>query len=166
MAALKPEAPPDTKCCDFPGAGRLVPGEGPAHTRAMIIGQNPGAEEEKQGRPFVGPSGRFLSAILKRNNIDREKVYITNVIKCKTPENRKPTKKEIEACLPELTAEIAKIKSAVIVLMGKVAWQTPRLEGIRYIETYHRAAAARFTRFRPKFEDDIARINTELNRLK
>ncbi len=150
------------ECCDFKDAGRFVPGEGPKNARIMVIGQNPGETEDKEGRPFVGASGRFLNAILKRNNIAREDIYVTNVVKCKTPENRKPTREEIAACLPGLEAEIKKIKPEVVLLMGEVAWQSPRLEGIRYIETYHPAAAVRFPRFRKKFEDDVAKINTEL----
>ena len=128
----------------------------------MVIGQNPGETEDEEGRPFVGASGRFLNTILKRNGIERRDIYVTNVVKCKTPQNRKPTRQEIAACLLGLEAEIKKIKPKVILLMGEVAWQAPRLEGIHYIETYHPAAAVRFPRFRKKFEEDVAKIKGAL----
>lgn len=130
------------ECCKgIPEVGKIVLGEGPLDAEIMLIGQNPGAEEAKLGRPFVGRSGKYLDKVLKENNINRASLFITSVVKCKTPGNRKPTKKEVEACLPLLIEQIKSIKPKLIVLMGKLAWQTPRLEGIEYMETYHPAAA-------------------------
>ena len=145
-----------TKCCS-PGKF-IVRGEGPDSARVMLIGQNPGAEEERQGRPFVGSSGKYLASVLEKNGMNRDSLYITNIVKCRTPQNRKPTDEEIKSCLPVLVKEIKKVKPRLIVLLGKVALKTPRFEGIAYIETYHPAAASRFPRFRKKFEDDIASI--------
>lgn len=146
-------------CCkNIPGAGRIVLGEGPLDAEIMLVGQNPGAEEDKQGRPFVGRSGKYLNQVLAKNNINRETLFITSVVKCKTPGNRKPTKKEIEDCLPLLIEQIKSIKPKLIVLMGEVAWQTPRLEGIQYVETYHPAAAMRFPLIREKFEADFKKL--------
>jgi uracil-DNA glycosylase len=148
-----------SKCCrDIFGAGRIVMGEGPSDAQIMLIGQNPGAEEDKQGRPFVGRSGKYLNKVLAENNIKRESLFITSVVKCKTPGNRKPTKKEIEDCLPLLIEQIKSIKPKLIVLMGEVARQTPRLEGIQYLETHHPAAAMRFPGIRAKFEADFQRL--------
>ena len=139
----------------------LVSGEGPNSARVMLVGQNPGIEEERQGRPFVGRAGKYLTTILEKNGLNRRDLYITNIVKCRTPQNRKPTSKEIEDCLPVLLEEIDKIKPELIVLLGNVARNTPRLDNINYIETYHPAAARRFPRFRRKFEADIARIKKE-----
>ncbi len=151
-------------CCkNILGVDRIILGEGPTDAKVMLIGQNPGAEEDKQGRPFVGRSGKYLDKILRENNIKRETLFITSVVKCKTPGNRKPTRREIEECLPLLIEQIKNINPKLIVLMGEVAWQTPRLEGIQYLETYHPAAAMRFIRFRTKFEADFQKLGHKLN---
>ncbi len=144
---------------------KIVPGEGPCRARVMIIGQNPGAEEEKQGRPFVGNSGRLLNRALKESSLKREDIYITNVVKFKTPENRKPTAQEIRDAMPELIAEIKQVKPEIIILLGEVAWQTPRFEGIKYIETYHPAAALGFPKFREKFEADFRELKRLIDEL-
>jgi uracil-DNA glycosylase len=141
-----------------PKAGRaengvtIVPPEGPRDARIMLIGQNPGAEEARQKRPFVGRSGRFLDDVLRRHGIDRRTLYITSVVKETTPGNRTPTREEIERGMPRLIKEIRQVKPQTIVLMGKVASQVPRFAKIRYIETCHPAAAMRFPAMREKFE--------------
>lgn len=73
----------------------IVLGEGPRHAEIMLVGQNPGKEEVKLGKPFVGRSGKYLNTVLNKNNIDRSKLYITSVVKQSTPRNRKPTEQEI-----------------------------------------------------------------------
>ncbi len=133
-------------------------GEGPEDARVMLIGQNPGKEEVKQGRPFVGRSGKYLDRALEKTGIDRSGLYITGAVKIPTPHNRKPTRQEIRQWKPALEHEIKKINPEIIVLMGTVAWQTPRYAGIKYIETYHPAAAMRFPKIREKFEADFARL--------
>ncbi len=161
----KEESPAEgARCCgNLPGAGKIVMGEGPLDAALMLIGQNPGAEEGKTGRPFVGRSGKYLDKVLAANNIKRQDLYITSVVKCTTPRNRKPSQKEIEDCLPLLVAQIENIKPRRIILMGEVAWGIPRREGIEYIETYHPAAAMRFPRIRAKFEADFEKIGALLN---
>lgn len=139
-------------------AKEIVLGEGPNDARIMFVGQNPGKEEVKQGKPFVGRSGRYLNYVLMKNNIDRRKLYITSVVKQPTPNNRKPMAQEINYWMPYLIEEIKRIKPKVIFLMGGVAWKTPRFEGIRYIETYHPAAAMRFPKARARFERDMKKI--------
>jgi len=124
----------------------------------MLVGQNPGKKEAETGRPFVGRSGKYLDKILEKNGIDREKLFITNTVKHKTPENRKPEDDEIEACLPYLEKQIKIINPKIVVLLGKVAENTPRKKGIKYIETYHPAAAMRFGKYREKFEKDFEGI--------
>jgi len=135
-----------------------VYGEGPGDARIMLVGQNPGKEEAKQGRPFVGRSGQFLNQVLKEVGLEREKLYITAAVKQTTPHNRKPNNNEIECWRPYLLREIGQVKPEIVVLMGEVAWQTPRYEKIRYIETYHPAAAMRFPRFREKFRRDFGTL--------
>ncbi len=133
-------------------------GEGPKRAAVMLVGQNPGREEIKQRRPFVGRAGQYLNKVLQKYGLDREKLYLTGVVKEGTPHNRKPTAGEIDKWMPCLESEIRTVKPDIIVLMGRVAWKTPRFEGIEYIETYHPAAAMRFPRIREKFEKDMGRL--------
>ena len=150
------------KCRLWQCAKTAVPGEAPATAKVMLVGQNPGAEEDKTGRPFVGRAGKFLNKVLIENGINREEVFVTNVVKHVTPNNRKPFPDEVEACLPYLITQIKEIKPKIVVLMGAVAWQTPRLEGLEYVETYHPSAAMRFSKIRKKFEEDFATLKTHL----
>jgi DNA polymerase len=143
------------KCRLWQDAKNAVPGEGPASAKLMIVGQNPGLEEDKTGKPFMGRAGKFLNKVLAKNGIRREKVFVTNIVKHMSPENRKPLPDEIEACAPYLKAQIKAVKPRIVVLMGKVAWEAPRVEGVTYIETYHPSAAMRFTKMRKKFEEDF-----------
>ncbi len=124
----------------------------------MLVGQNPGREEIKQRRPFVGRAGQYLNKVLQHYGLDRRSLYLTGVVKEGTPHNRKPTAREINRWMPGLEAEIKSVKPDIIVLMGRVAWKTPRFEGIEYLETYHPAAAMRFPKISEKFEKDMARL--------
>jgi uracil-DNA glycosylase family 4 len=141
----------------------IVAGEGPSNARVMLIGQNPGSEEAKRGRPFIGKSGKYLDAVLRKNNVDRGKLYVTNVVKETTPGNRRPTAQEISYWMPYLIEEIRRVKPKIVVLMGKIAWKTPRLESIEYIETYHPSAAMHFPRAREKFESDFEKLKKEVS---
>ena len=146
------------KCRLWQDAKNAVVGEGPANAKLMLVGQNPGAEEDRVGRPFIGREGKFLNKVLAANGIDRNEVYITNIVKHLTPENRVPLPDEVAACVPYLSAQIELVKPLVVVLMGKVAWQVPRIEGVVYVETVHPSAAMRFTKMRIRFEADFAAI--------
>jgi DNA polymerase len=137
-------------------------GEGPKDAALMLVGQNPGKEEVKQGRPFVGRSGQYLNEVLKKYGLDRDKLYLTAVVKEPTPGNRKPRADEIKRWIPCLEDEIKKVEPEVIFLMGRVAWKTPRLDGIDYIETYHPAAAMRFPKMRKRFEKDMERLKEKM----
>lgn len=139
-----------------------MPGEGPLDPKLMLVGQNPGAEEDKVGKPFVGRAGKFLNKVLAGNGIRRDQIFITNIVKHKTPENRKPYPDEIEACSPYLITQLEIIKPKMVVLMGTVAFQTPRLEGVVYVETVHPSAAMRFTKMRNKFLNDFAFVKESL----
>jgi DNA polymerase len=124
----------------------------------MFVGQNPGAEEDEQGRPFVGRAGKYLTKTLAEFGIKREDIYITNIVKHTSPQNRKPYPDEVEACLPYLIEQIGIIKPKIIVLLGASAKDTPRLEGIEYLEVVHPSAAMRFTKMREKFRKQIAEL--------
>ena len=146
------------KCPLWNGAIHAVPGEGPSNARAILIGQNPGSEEDKTGKPFVGRSGRYLNNVLLKYGIERRDLFITGVVKHVTPKNRKPKSDEIKACLPYLIDQIGIIKPKIIVLMGGVAHSVPRTEGIIYVETCHPAAAMRFPKMMQQFEGDMAKF--------
>jgi len=150
------------KCRLWQGAKNAVPGEGPLDAKVMLVGQNPGAEEDKTGRPFVGRAGKFLNKVLAKNGFNREDLFVTNIVKHTSPKNRKPLPDEIAACAPYLEEQIKTIKPKVVVLMGTVAWQAPRLEGVEYVETYHPSAAMRFTKMRKKFEEDFSALKKRL----
>lgn len=146
------------KCRLWKSAKNAVPGEGPLNAKVMLVGQNSGAEEDKTGRPFVGRAGKFLNKVLAKNGFNREELFITNLVKHTSPNNRKPLPDEIAACAPYLEKQVKTIKPKIIVLMGAVAWQAPRVEGAEYIETVHPSAAMRFTKMRKRFEEDFSAL--------
>lgn len=150
------------KCRLWQEAKHGVPGEGPLNAKVMLIGQNPGADEDETGRPFVGRAGKFLTKILTENGIKREDVFITNIVKHVSPKNRKPYPDEVAACLPYLNTQIGIIKPKIIVLLGASAKETPRLEGIKYIQVIHPSAAMRFTKMREKFRTQISEVAKQI----
>jgi len=150
------------KCRLWQGAQKTVPGEGPFNAKVMLVGQNPGAEEDKTGKPFVGRAGKFLNKVLAKNGINRKELFVTNIVKHVTPKNRKPLPDEIAACIPFIAAQVRIIKPKIVVLMGAVSWQAPRVEGVEYVETYHPSAAMRFTKIRKKFVEDFGVLKERL----
>ena len=146
------------KCRLWQGAKHGVPGEGPINAKVMLVGQNPGAEEDETGRPFVGRAGKFLTKVLAENGIRRDDVFITNIVKHVSPKNRKPFSDEVAACLPYLQMQISVIKPKIIVLLGASAKDTPKLEGIEYLEVIHPSAAMRFKNMEDKFTVQIAEL--------
>jgi DNA polymerase len=111
--------------CQMCGLGKgrknAVPGEGNLEAELMFVGEAPGRDEDIQGRPFVGKAGQLLSKIIEAMHFKREEVYITNIVKCRPPENRTPHVDEIETCKPYLLSQIEMIQPRVIVSLGKVA---------------------------------------------
>jgi DNA polymerase len=128
----------------------------------MLVGQNPGREEDETGKPFVGRAGKFLNTVLAENGIKRGEVFVTNIVKHLTLKNRKPFKDEVEACLPYLDAQMEAIKPEVVVLMGAVARQTRRFDCVEYVETVHPSAAMRFPKMRKRFLEDFAGLRKRL----
>ena len=102
-------------------ASNLVFSDGNPNSKIMIIGEGPGANEDKEGFPFVGRAGQLLDKMLNAIDLNREKVYITNVVNYRPPENRKPTDKEVEQYLPYLKRHIEIIKPKIILLLGSTA---------------------------------------------
>lgn len=105
----------------FPGATRLVPGHGNPDADIMFIGEAPGAAEDKNGIPFVGRAGKFLDELLESIEVNREDVYITNMVKCRPPDNRDPEEDEIQLYKKWLDFEIDLIKPKVFVPLGRFA---------------------------------------------
>ncbi len=142
-----------------------MPGEGPLNAKVMFVGQNPGADEDETGRPFVGRAGKFLTKALSENGIKREDVFITNIVKHTSPQNRKPSPDEVAACLPYLNMQISVIKPKIIVLLGASAKDTPRLNGIEYVEIIHPSAAMRFNKMNARFQEQIVALSQKLGAL-
>lgn len=109
------------KCPLAKGRKNAVPGEGNIHTELMFVGEAPGRDENIQGRPFVGRAGQLLTKIITAMGYKREEVYITNIVKCRPPENRTPHADEIEQCRGYLLDQIKMIQPRVIVTLGRVA---------------------------------------------
>ena len=110
------------KNCDLKkNANNLVFADGNINSKLMIIGEGPGANEDKEGKPFVGRAGKLLSKMLEAIQLDRSKVYITNVVNYRPPENRKPTEEEIARYLPYLKSHIEIIKPQILLLLGSTA---------------------------------------------
>lgn len=103
------------------GRTNVVFGEGNSRARLMLIGEGPGAEEDRLGRPFVGPAGQLLDKILAAAGITRPEVYIANVVKCRPPGNRVPTREEAAACLPWLRKQFSLIAPPLVVILGSTA---------------------------------------------
>ena len=159
LASLAIDAASCTRCRLAEGRTNVVFGTGDPHARLMFIGEGPGAEEDKQGLPFVGRSGKLLDRLmLEELGITREQVYIANVVKCRPPKNRDPKPDEIDACRPYLTQQLDLIRPAVVVTLGRYAaqWLLATTEGITklrgrsypfahgvLIPTLHPAAALR-----------------------
>ena len=147
----------------------VVFGEGNPSAQIMLIGEGPGANEDLQGRPFVGRAGELLNKILEASGFRREEVYITNVVLCRPPGNRTPTQAEMNACRPHWQAKIARVRPQILVCLGSTAvralidpqaritqirgiWH--RYDGIPVMPTYHPAALLRDpSKKRPVWED-------------
>ncbi|MEA2114535.1 MAG: uracil-DNA glycosylase [Thermodesulfobacteriota bacterium] len=137
-----------------------VPGEGSPDARIMFIGEAPGAEEDRTGRPFMGPSGRFLDQLFTANKIRRSAVFLTSCVKCRPPGNRDPRSRELNICTTTwLLPQIDLIKPKIIVLCGRIAARLllkypvriadvhgtlRRHNGQGYFITYHPAVGLRF----------------------
>jgi DNA polymerase len=121
--ALQAEVAPCTKCDLCKTRTQTVFGSGNKNAEWMFIGEAPGQSEDLQGLPFVGKAGQLLTEMLRAIGLDREEVFITNIVKCRPPANRDPKPIEIETCKPFLLRQLALIKPKIIVVLGRVAAQ-------------------------------------------
>jgi uracil-DNA glycosylase len=120
---LQVEVAPCTKCDLCKTRTQTVFGSGNKNADWMFIGEGPGQNEDQQGLPFVGKAGQLLTEMLRAIDLDREQVFITNVVKCRPPANRDPKPIEIESCKPYLLRQLVLIKPKIIVVLGRVAAQ-------------------------------------------
>jgi len=143
-----------------------VPGSGPSPARIMLVGEAPGREEDLKGLPFVGRAGRLLDRALALAGLVRSEVFITSVIKCRPPENRKPKKLEVDLCRPYLQAQMDIVHPRIVCLMGNTATQAVLgMQGVktlrgqilqdRFLVTYHPAAVLRNNNLMDEFVSDL-----------
>lgn len=155
---------------------RVVPGVGPASARVMLVGEAPGAREDQEGRPFVGRSGQWLDRVLARADVQRDDVFVTNLVACRPPGNRNPRPREVRAHAPWLEEQLRLVDPQLIVTLGGQAlayfvpgakilqvhgapqWIEREGRSIPLLPLAHPAAAGRFPGLGAKFEADIARI--------
>jgi DNA polymerase len=153
---------------------QAVFGEGPWDAPIFIVGEGPGAAEDEAGRPFVGRAGKLLDELLSRYGLSRnENVFIGNVVKCRPPKNRIPSRKEVKTCFPYLEKQIALINPRIIVLLGSTAlksfydpgdkitlsrgqWKEDR--GRLIMPTYHPAAIFRNPSYKTFIESDLKTV--------
>jgi DNA polymerase len=152
---------------------RFVGGVDPADADVVFVGEAPGANEVEQGEPFVGNAGRVLDSLLEAAGIEREQVYITNLVKVRPPENRDPTSDEIDAWRPLLWAEIEQIDPEVVVPLGAFAsrevverdetisdlrGETYERDGYVVVPTYHPAATFYDDSVKAALQEDLATV--------
>jgi DNA polymerase len=159
----------------------VVFGEGNLHARLMFIGEGPGAEEDAQGRPFVGRAGQLLDKMILAMGLKRENVYIANIVKCRPPDNRAPFRDEAEMCKPYLLEQVNFIKPELIICLGsiatnyllnagvsitKVRGSVKEFNNIRVIPTYHPAYLLRNPGKKGEAWDDLKKAMALLNLMK
>jgi uracil-DNA glycosylase len=158
-----------TRCPLHIGTQNAVPGAGSAQAEVMLIGEAPGASEDRQGLPFVGQAGGFLNELLAQAGLKREQVFIANVVKHRPPQNRDPQPDEMAACADYLTRQIAAINPKVIVTLGRYSMarffpngkisrihgQAAVIDGRVVVPMYHPAAALHQEMYRQPLLDDF-----------
>ena len=167
-----------TKCSLCKNRTKTVFGAGNPKARVMFIGEGPGADEDMQGLPFVGKAGKLMNEAFKGLGINREDVYIANIVKCRPPNNRTPLKEEATACINYLRNQVMIIKPEIIVLMGNTALKNILGEeygitksrgkwivkkDIKYMPTFHPAALLRDEAKKIDFWNDLKLVIKELN---
>lgn len=143
------------KCPLYKERTKAVPGEGPANARMFFVGEAPGKAEDEKGKPFVGSAGKILDEALEKAGLQRSKVFITSILRCRPPNNRNPKAGEMSACWPHLERYVDTISPRVLVALGRYGFKgltgkTARIgemrnkkleyKGIPIVATYHPAA--------------------------
>jgi DNA polymerase len=166
-----------TRCRLHKGRTKLVFGVGDVNADIMFVGEGPGADEDKQGEPFVGRAGQLLNNMISAMGIRREDVYIANVVKCRPPDNRTPEKDECDTCSPFLMRQIEVIQPKMIVALGAVAAKNLLgvndsmanlrgkiydFKGTKLVATYHPAYLLRDPRQKAEAWKDLQMVMREL----
>lgn len=162
-----------TNCVLHKNRTNFVFGSGNPNAKVMVIGEGPGAEEDKQGLPFVGRAGQLLTDILKAIKFERDEVYIANIVKCRPPENRTPLPEEMDTCIPYLKKQISLIKPKMILCLGLTAAKGLLrkkesltalrgkffdYEGIKVMVTFHPAALLRNPNWKRDCWEDVKKF--------
>jgi len=182
LAVVREELGDCTRCKLHKGRRNIVFGEGNPNAALVFVGEGPGQEEDEQGRPFVGAAGQLLTDIIvKGMRLNREDVYICNIVKCRPPNNRNPEPDEIMACEPFLIKQLQAIKPKIIIGLGNIAvktllktkqgitslrgtWKT--YQGIPLMPTFHPAYLLRTPADKRLVWDDIKKVLAELEKLR
>lgn len=165
------------KCRLCTNRTNIVLGEGNINAKIMFIGEGPGADEDKQGLPFVGKAGQLMNKAFQALRINREEIYIANIVKCRPPSNRVPEEDEAQACLNYLRNQVVLIKPEIIVLLGSTALKNilgkeygitavrgkwMEKNGIKYMPTWHPAALLRDENKKIEFWQDLKELKKYL----
>ena len=157
----------------------IVFGTGNKNARLMLIGEGPGADEDRLGEPFVGRAGKLMNLAFEAIGLKREEVYIANIVKCRPPANRNPEDDEAMACMNYLRNQVILVKPEIIVLLGSVALKNIlgkeygitasrgkwiEKKGIKYMPTWHPAALLRDETKKIEFIKDLKLVIEELNK--
>jgi DNA polymerase len=157
-----------------------VPGTGPVPSEIMIVGEAPGFNEDVQGKPFVGAAGKLLDTLLQHIGLSREQVFITNVLKCRPPQNRDPMPHEAEACMPYLRQQFVLVRPKAVLILGRhalermlpgvggitrVHGQIFMRSGVAFMPCYHPAAALHNGSLLGDLQKDFDKVREYLDRL-
>ena len=178
--ALEQECLQCNKCNLCAGRTNVVFGVGNKNADILFVGEGPGEQEDLQGEPFVGPAGKLLDGMLSIIDLDRTKVYIANIVKCRPPQNRDPQDEEQEACIDYLRRQVALIQPKIIVCLGRIAarriidsdYRITRehgtwiqRNGIWMTALYHPSALLRDLSKRPETFEDLLEIRDKMRQL-
>ncbi|HVG06642.1 MAG TPA: uracil-DNA glycosylase [Thermoanaerobaculia bacterium] len=181
LASLRTAAEVCTRCRLAQGRQKVVFGAGSPVAELMLIGEAPGAEEDKQGLPFVGAAGELLTKIIQAMDMRRDDIYIANILKCRPPGNRDPQPDEIAACRGFLERQIELIQPKVIVALGRIAAQALlgndgplgqmrgqwySVQGVPTMVTYHPAALLRNQGLKRPTWEDMQQVRDRLRQLR
>lgn len=168
------------KCKLCTGRNNIVFGTGNKEADLMFIGEGPGADEDREGEPFVGKAGKLMNMAFNGIGINREEVYIANIVKCRPPSNRNPEADEAEACIDYLRNQVMLVKPKVIVLLGSVALKNilgneygitasrgnwVERKGILYMPTWHPAALLRDENKKIEFWKDLKQVKEKMENI-
>ena len=159
------------------GRTHVVFGDGSREAEILLVGEGPGQREDEQGVPFVGPAGQLLDDMLSMTGLDRSKVYIANVVKCRPPRNRDPLGTEQETCLPWLRRQTALLRPRIVVCLGRIAakalidpgyaitrehGQWVERRGVWLTALYHPAALLRDPSKKPETFEDLLSVRAKI----